>query len=62
MTFEEAMKRPGVRLTNGNKWLVWGDSNGHPQWEVFQRPKYARQTLTLCSTSDLNYALQVLTE
>lgn len=59
MTLEEILKRYDCRLSlSGDKWLVWWQS----QWFVFQHKSYAKKTLTLIQTDDLQEALTVLTK
>lgn len=45
-----------VRITNGDKWLVWYQD----LWVVFQRPFGKKNNRCLYSGDDLNEALQAL--
>lgn len=59
MNVIDALKRFGdVRLTNGDKWLVWNMVGG--DWTVYFRPKFSKSTKILITTPDIEAAIEVL--
>lgn len=59
MNIIDTLKKFGdVRLTNGDKWLVWNSVGG--DWTVYFRPKFSKSTKVLITTPDLEIALKEL--
>ncbi len=48
-----------IRVTNQDKWLVYGDNN---DWHVYSCKPYARNTKTVWSGPDLGTAVEKLIE
>lgn len=46
-----------LRISNGNRWLV-GDGNGG--WIVYDRSRYARNSIIVIETTDESLAIQAL--
>ena len=53
----EVLKKEGIRLSNGDKWMVW--NQGISTWEVYERLFY-KGVRNICQSSDLNIALEIL--
>lgn len=56
MTIEEALKYNGVRVSNGDKWLVWNIGD----WCVYKHEYHARIAQLVISTGNIERALDAL--
>jgi hypothetical protein len=60
MTIIDALKETtGTRVTCGNRWLVWNDTDG---WLVYEHKPYSRVTTEVIETQNESDAVEKLTE
>ncbi len=59
MKLIDALKREGVRVVNGNRWLVIEEGN---RFVVREHKRGAHNSTTLCSTYDEEYAVGILND
>ena len=56
--FEYALKNNSIRLSNGDKWMVWDETI--LQWVVFQCKAYQKKTRVIKQTDHEEIAINVL--
>ncbi len=59
MTIYDAMKKEGIRITFGDNWMIYTESN-LGIWTVYQRKYRAHKTRVLYEGSDESKAVEFL--